>query len=149
MRAYRFRLATVLRVRELQLLAARQEVSAAARSLAEGIERERRVTRAYEELTAAVGPQEADAFRAERECGARLALMMQAAARERQGLAERLLEARSEAVSADRRVSVLNRLAERRRNQWLSGVQHEDVALLDDFSGVRAAAAMMEVSLER
>jgi hypothetical protein len=51
----------------------------------------------------------------------------------------RLGARRLAALASERRVAVLERLDERRRREWLVAVQHEDVAVLDDFATVRAA----------
>jgi hypothetical protein len=69
--------------------------------------------------------------------------MLVSAAEVRSTREARLGSERLEAVLAERRVAVLERLDERRRLEWLAAVQHEDVAVLDDFATGRAAAGAM------
>lgn len=72
--------------------------------------------------------------------------MVTAAAAERGVMETRLSAERLQALKAERRVAVLERLDERRRIEWMAAVQHEDVAVLDDFATGRAAAGAMAAS---
>ena len=143
MKAYSFRLGAVLRVRRVETLLARQRVGAAARDLGCAVVHEREITATYEDGTRPSGSLDGTAFLATYERGQRLAGMLVSAADVRSAREARLGSERLEAVLAERRVAVLERLDERRRLEWLAAVQHEDVAVLDDFATGRAAAGAM------
>jgi hypothetical protein len=143
MKAYSFRLGAVLRVRRVETLLARQRVGAAARDLGLAVVRERDITAAYDDGTRPPGRLEGTAFLANYERGERLAGMLVSATDLRSAREAHLGSERLEAVLAERRVAVLERLDERRRLEWLAAVQHEDVAVLDDFATGRAAAGTM------
>ena len=97
----------------------------------------------YEAGTRRCGVLDGTAFVAEHERGERLAGMLSAAVDERGALETRLSSERLDSLKAERRVAVLARLDERRRMEWMAAVQHEDVAVLDDFATGRAAAGAM------
>ncbi len=143
MKGYSFRLGTVLRVRRVEALLARQRVGVAARVLSAAVVREREITETYQAGIRLSGEFDGAAFIAAHERGERLARMLASAAGERAVLEAHLGAERLEAVQAERRVAVLERLDKRRRREWLAVVAHEDVAVLDDFATVRAAAGAM------
>ncbi len=145
MKNYTFRLGTVLRVRRVESLLARQRLGTAARSLAGAVIREQEATGAYEADIRSLGELSADAFVAAREKGERRAEMMTEAAADHDAASRCLDEERARTVHAERRVAVLEKLDERRRQEWLATVQREDAAVLDDFATVRAAAGAMGV----
>ena len=143
MKSYSFRLGTVLRVRRVEALMARQRVGVAARVLADAALRERELTADYQASIGLAHDLDGAGFMAALESGERLATMVATAVAERMESEERLVAERLEALRAERRVAVLERLDDRRRREWLAGVQREDVAVLDDFATVRAAAGSM------
>jgi hypothetical protein len=142
-KSYSFRLGTVLRVRRVETLLARQSVGVAARVLASALVREQEMVDIYEQAARPRGELDGAAFVAAHERGGRLAGMLASAVDERAAHEARLGAERLEAVRAERRVAVLERLDERRRVEWMAAVQHEDVAVLDDFATGRAAARAM------
>jgi hypothetical protein len=146
MKSYSFRLGTVLRVRRVEALLARERVGVAARSLATAVGHERVATATYQVAVGRTGELEGPAFLAAQQQGDRLAAMMAASASERAASERRLGAQRLAALQSERRVAVLERLDERRRREWLIAVQHEDVAVLDDFATVRAAAGAIKVA---
>jgi flagellar biosynthesis chaperone FliJ len=146
MKGYSFRLGTVLRVRNVESLLARQRVGMAARGLAEAIGREKQISETYQASIRLSSEVDGAAFLATRESGERLAAMMASAVVERAKREELLGAKRLEAVQAERRVAVLERLDERRRREWLLSEQREDVAVLDDFATVRAAGGAIEAA---
>lgn len=146
MKGYSFRLGTVLRVRRVEALLARQRVGTAARVLATAVGREREMTETYQAGIRLSGELDGTAFVAAQESGERFAGMLASAVAARTTLEDRLAAERFEAVRAERRVAVLERLDERRRREWLVAVQREDVAVLDDYATVRAAKSAMEAT---
>jgi hypothetical protein len=149
MKSYSFRLGTVLRVRRVEALMARQRVGVAARVLADAAVRERELTADYQASIGLAHDLDGAGFMAALESGERLATMVATAVAERMESEERLVAERLEALRAERRVAVLERLDDRRRREWLAGVQREDVAVLDDFATVRAAAGSMGAGARR
>jgi len=145
MKSYAFRLGTVLRVRRVESLLARQHLGTAARALAQAVVREQEATSAYEADIRPPSELSADAFVAARERNERLAKMMTEAAADHDAAGRRLEAERVRTVRAERRVAVLEKLDERRRQEWLATVQREEAAVLDDFATVRAAAGAMGV----
>jgi hypothetical protein len=143
MKAYSFRLGAVLRVRRVETLLARQRVGAVSRDLGRAVVREAEISATYENGTRASGCLDGAAFLANYERGGRLAGMLVSAGEVRSDLETCLGSERLRAVLAERKVAVLERLDERRRLEWLAAVQHEDVAVLDDFATGRAAAGAM------
>jgi hypothetical protein len=139
MKGYSFRLGTVLRVRRVEALQARQRVGVAARSLAVAVGLEREATQSYESSLDCYGELDGPDFLAAQQSGERLAAMMASSSVVRITQERRLGAQRLAALHSERRVAVLERLDERRRREWLVAVQHEDVAVLDDFATVRAA----------
>ncbi len=146
MNAYSFRLGAVLRVRRVESLLSRQRVGMAARGLATAVGREQTTSQAYEAGITCSGELDGAAFVAGQERGGRLAGMLAVAVAERAMADDRLSAERLESVRAERRVAVLERLDERRKREWMVAVQREDVAVLDDFATVRAAAAAIEAA---
>jgi hypothetical protein len=145
MKAYTFRLGTVLRIRGVESLLARQQVGVAGRALGAASGRERSAIETYEATARPPGELEGSGFVAARERGERLASVMLSATAARAAHERDLWAQRRAALGAERRVAVLERLDDRRRREWFVAVQHEDVAILDDFATVRAAARAMEV----
>ncbi|MGA2528138.1 MAG: hypothetical protein ABSG36_03130 [Acidimicrobiales bacterium] len=140
MKNYSFRLATVLRIRRVESLLARERVGVAARRLTTAVAREREVSGWYQAGIAWIGELDSAAFAAAQQRGERLAEIVVTAAEQRAVSEAHLVTERLGAVRAERRVAVLERLDDRRRREWLAGVAREDVALLDDFANVRAAS---------
>ena len=118
----------------------------AARSLALAVGHEREATARYQASIGHAGELEGPAFLAAQQRGERLAEMVAASASERAQKERRLGAQRLAALQSERRVAVLERLDERRRREWLIAVQHEDIAVLDDFATVRAAAGAIKVA---
>ena len=125
MKGYTFRLGTVLRVRHVEVLMARQRVGVAARMLSDAAVRERRLTAEYEASIGSADEIYGAGFIAAFESGHRLAAMVATSVAGRVELQQRLVAERLEALRAERRVAVLERLDDRRRREWLTGVQRE------------------------
>jgi hypothetical protein len=141
--AFSFRLASVLRVRRVEAAVAHGQVAEAARLLARAAAREREIAESYRRGNESITETDGVAFIASFERGGRLAEMLAEATRARSGLETRLGEAQSMATVAEQRVKMLDRLQERRRAEWLDGLQREDTAELDEFSARRATRTAM------
>jgi len=144
-RAYSFRLATVLRVREVGAALAQQRVAQLSTELRRALETERIVTERYEAAIQPQGELDSSPFVAGLEQGERLAGVLASARAASAAQAARLQIARLECAGAERRVAVLERLDERRRRDWVEAVWHEDVTVLDDISTIRAATRLIGV----
>jgi hypothetical protein len=143
-KAYSFRLQGVQRVRGLEVARARQQVAALARSLAAARSREFELTTSYSSRIIELGETSAHEFAAHQEQEHRLAGSLAVATEERRTIEAQLARARSEAVQAETRANVLDRLAERRRSEWVGELRHEEALDLDEFATLRAAAIAIE-----
>jgi flagellar biosynthesis chaperone FliJ len=141
MRAYSFRLLSVQRVRGVELARARHQVAALARALAAARSRELQLAQSCSANSTPLGEATAQQFIAAQEHESRLADALATATEQRRVIEAQLSRARGEAVQAEARAGVLDRLEERRRNEWIAELNQEDAAELDEFATSRATAA--------
>ncbi len=143
-RMFRFRLATVLRVRRVEETRAREVLAAATREVAYRSARARAARAACDALPdvlPAMSPDDFEAFRqgarwlAERAAGARADL-------ERAALEHTL--AREQTIAARQRVEALERLADRRRREWQDATVRAEAIELDNVVTARVASARLE-----
>lgn len=139
MKAYRFRLESVLRVRRLQERVATQQLAEAVRALHHAQSESVRARRSLEHATAPVGQLTIGAFEWSHEQSSRLS----DAARTRAEAAEVAAEAARQADAvwgaARRRTATLERLDERHLAIWQQELDRSEAAVLDDLATRRAA----------
>lgn len=140
MKSYSFRLAGVLNVRRVTSVLARQEVARLTMEISEALSTARELDSQYQ---AACSPIDGDGntFVAGLEHQTRLADMRSCAIAHVDCLREKLAVARDASLNADRQVKMLERLAERRKQEWLVAMLREDAAVLDDIATTRFARA--------
>jgi flagellar biosynthesis chaperone FliJ len=148
MRAYSFRLQSVQRVRSIEVARARQRVAALARALAAARSRELELAKSYSSRSTQLGEISARHFLAQQDYERRLAESLAEATSDRQVIEAQLFRARGEAGQAEIREGVLEHLDDRRRNEWITALRHEDALELDDFATLRAALSAVEATRE-
>jgi len=140
MRAYRFRLESVLRVRRLQERAATQRLAEAVRSLQQAQIESARARRSLEGMAAPAGRHTIGAL----EWAHAQSTRMSDTARERAVSAEAAAEAARQANeawgSARQRTATLERLDERHLALWRMAFERSEAAVLDDVATRRAAS---------
>jgi flagellar biosynthesis chaperone FliJ len=146
MKAYSFRLQSVLRVRSVEVARARQRVATLARALAAARSRELELAKAYSARSTRLGETSARHFLAEQDYERRLAESLAQATSERQVIEAQLFRARGEAGQAEIQEGVLDHLDDRRRNEWITALRREDALELDDFATLRAAVSGVEAT---
>ncbi len=137
MKAYRFRLATVERIRELEERLARQRLIASLRVLRAEREAERDAYDELRDLPAVAGTATATQIQWVGDQGERLAASLRSR-RQRVAVASQECGAAREAWSvASRRAGVLERLDEQARAEWRVDAARSEVAELDDLTNSR------------
>jgi flagellar export protein FliJ len=137
MKRYHFRLETVLRVRRVEEMLARQSLGIANRTIHELEAAEAKVRQRYDNLPEVLPPLEAPMFHARREEAVRLGMALTnagdavAAARVEQLQALDLLNI------VRKRVSTLEHLDQSARMTWHYEQERDERALLDDFVNSR------------
>jgi hypothetical protein len=161
MKPYRFRLETVLRVRRSQAIRAGYELAQAARQHRDAMWAEEAATSSYERFVNGALPDGTDSlgdtagspasggtvdsarpfgdFLPRFEQGQRLGAVLQEtrSVRHRRWTDEE--HARQRLLDAQRSVTLLENLDQRRRDEWKQAVARQETAELDEFAGVRAA----------
>ena len=137
MKAYRFRLATVERIRELEERLARQRLIASLRVLRAEREAERDAYDELRDLPAVAGTATATQIQWVGDQGERLAASLRSR-RQRVAVASQECGAAREAWSvASQRAGVLERLDEQARAEWRVDAARSEVAELDDLTNSR------------
>lgn len=137
MKAYRFRLAGVARVRTVQERLEREHVGAAQWAVEAARATEDTCVERLRDAPMPMGAMDHAQFTATRSHGARCARDLEAA-RAQHDHAQGLLAQRIEAwLGARQRVGVLERLDEHARNEWKVAAGREDAAILDDLGITR------------
>jgi flagellar protein FliJ len=139
-KAYRFRLDSVLRVRRLQEQAATQQLAASVRALHHAQSESARARRSLEDMTAPAGRVTIGAFRWAYAQSTR----MSETARERAEAVETAAETAREANvawgRARQRTATLERLDERHVALWRRELDRSEAAVLDDLATRRSGA---------
>lgn len=144
--AFRFRLATVLRVRRIEETRAREVLAATTREVARRSLEARRARAACDALPSvlpAMAPHEFDAFRQRAGWLAERAAI--AAGELQRAVVEHSL-AREQMLAARQRLEALERLADRRYREWQDFCVRVEATELDNVVTARAAAARLAES---
>ena len=139
MKAYRFRLDSVLRVRRLQERVAMQQLAEARRALDEAQSESARARRSLEDAAAPVGRLTIGAFEWSHEQSTRLSDASRARAEAAEAAAEAARQADALWGTAKRRTATLERLDERHLALWRRELDRSEAAELDDLATRRAA----------
>lgn len=137
MRAFRFRLESVARVRQLQERLAAEQLALATRELRAAQARCADIRAATKQLTFPEGPSQMAALLWVHDQSARLSDLLrqrEAQAAQAEAGADR---ARGAWLEAERRCRALRRLEERKRERWQLDADRADGAELDDMATVR------------
>ncbi|HTU38819.1 MAG TPA: flagellar export protein FliJ [Acidimicrobiales bacterium] len=137
MRAFRFRLESVARVRQLQERLAAEQLALATRELRAAQARCDDIRAATKQLTFPEGPSQMAALLWVHDQSARLSDLLrqrEAQAAQAEAGADR---ARGAWLEAERRCRALRRLEERKRERWQLDADRADGAELDDMATVR------------
>jgi len=148
-KAFTFRLETVLRVRRVEETRAREVLGATTRQVSRRMAELRRAQASCDALPSVLPPMTPAAFEAFRE---RARWLAESAARAAEELQQAVVEhalAREEMIAAKRRVSALERLAERRFREWQDEFARAEMVELDDVVNSRTAALRIEASEQR
>jgi flagellar FliJ protein len=138
-KAYRFRLESVLRVRRLQERVATQQLAEAIRVLHHAQSGSDRARRSLENAAAPVGRLTIGAFEWSHEQSSRLSDAARARAEVAEAAAEAARQADAVWVTAKRRTATLARLDERHLALWQREQDRSEAAELDDLATRRAA----------
>jgi flagellar FliJ protein len=133
-KAYRFRLESVLRVRQLQERAAAQRLAVAVRTLHDARAEHRRARRALEGLAAPEGRLSVGAVEWAHEQSDRMAQRTRQRADEMQAAEEAARAARELWGSARQRTATLERLDERHLALWQTEFDRSEAVALDDLA---------------
>jgi flagellar export protein FliJ len=139
-KAYRFRLESVLRVRLLQERVAMQQLAEARRALHNAQSESARARRSLEDEAAPVGRLTIGAFEWSHEQSTRLADASRARAEAAEAAAEAARQADAVWGTAKRRTATLERLDERHLALWRRELDRSEAAELDDLATKRTAA---------
>ncbi len=143
---FRFRLETVLRVRRIEEDRAKEVLAAMTRRVALSAAALRQASAACEALPTVLAPMDSGAFADFRQ---RAGWLVERASAAREALDDALAEhelARAAAIGARQKVATLERLAERRRREWMDERERAEVRAIDDVVSARSAAQRMEQS---
>ena len=140
MKAYRFRLGSVLRVRQLQERVAAQQMAVASRELASAHDALARARHALASLPAASGRVSAHAVHWTSAQSHRMSDTARRRTEQVEAAGDVARQATEAWVCARQRTAVLERLDERHRAAWRSELDRREVAELDDLTTGRAAA---------
>jgi flagellar FliJ protein len=138
-KAYRFRLESVLRVRRLQERVATQQLAEAMRVLHHAQSESARARRSLEDAAAPVGRLTIGAFEWSHEQSTRLSDAARARAEAAEAAAEAAQQADAVWGSARRRTATLERLDERHLALWRRELDRSEATELDDLATRRAA----------
>jgi flagellar export protein FliJ len=138
-KAYRFRLESVLRVRQLQEQAAAQRLALAVRALHDARAELARARRSLETLAAPAGRLTAGAVEWAHEQSDRMAENARDKADEVQAAAEATRQARDLWGSARQRMATLERLDERHLALWRTEFDRSEAMVLDDLATRRTS----------
>jgi flagellar protein FliJ len=138
-KAYRFRLESVLRVRRLQERVATQQLAEAMRALHHAQSESARARRSLEDAAAPVGRITIGAFEWSHEQSTRLSDEARARAEAAEAAAETARQADDVWGTARRRTATLERLDERHLGLWRRELDRSEAAVLDDLATRRAA----------
>ncbi len=141
MKAFRFRLEPVARVREHQERAAAQRLALAARDLRTAQSRCAQLRAATRQLRFPEGPSDMAALLWVQDQSDRMADLIRRHDAHAARVETRANEARAAWVEAERRCRALQRLEERQRNRWQLEADRAVVTELDDMATVRFRAA--------
>lgn len=133
MKRYRFRLEPVLRVRRIEQDTARAAMAAAARSLDAAEELLHRSVSRYRTVPLVDGPHDATGWLARRASAERAAAAVVRAGIEREQAAALLDRERDALRDARQRVSALERLDERRREEHALAAQRQEDVDVDEL----------------
>jgi flagellar FliJ protein len=133
-KTYRFRLESVLRVRQLQERAAAQRLAVAVCTLHHAQAELVRARRSLQGLAAPEGRLSAGALEWAHEQAARMAETTRQRAEERQVAGEAARQAREQWGSARQRTATLERLDERHLALWRTEFDRSEAAALDDLA---------------
>ena len=140
MKAYRFRLESVLRVRRLQERAATQRLAEAMRSLQHAETESARARRSLEDMAAPAGRLTIGALEWAHAQSARMSDTARQRAEAAEAAAEAARQANEAWGSARQRTATLERLDERHLALWQTEFERREGAVLDDVATRRAAA---------
>lgn len=141
MKAYRFRLDSVLRVRRLQERAATQQLALAVRDLQQAESESTQARRSLEEVAPPAGRLAIGAFRWSQAQSTRMSEAARQRAEASEAAAEVARLANEAWGRARQRTATLERLDERQVALWRTELERSDAAVLDDLATSRAAAA--------
>jgi flagellar export protein FliJ len=147
--AFRFRLETVLRVRRVEETRAKEVFAAATREVARRSARARLARSACDALPDVLPAMTADEFEAFRQRAAWLAHAAAAAVTALELAAAEHALAREQMISARQRVEALERLADRRRHEWVDASVRAEALELDNVVAARVAAGRIEAGERR
>lgn len=137
MKRYQFRLEPVLRVRRIEQDTVQTAVAAAHRALGEALETLQASVARYDSRPAAAGARPAPAWLAERTIVGLTAASVVAAGVAREVAAAGLEERRAALHAARRRVTALERLDERRRDEHALQTQRDEAVEVDELVTAR------------
>lgn len=144
MRRYRFSLESVLRARRTQEEMARQHLAEANHRVQRAWAAHGQVLEAYQALVTPAGPADHDAFLAARNHEARMAESVE---RARRAAVEAQVQAATiyaAWVEAGKQVASLERLDQRRREEWQAEALRHEATAVDDVVAARWAGAGAE-----
>lgn len=139
MKAYRFRLATVVRVRELQERAAAQRLGDTMRSLHAARNVHARACATLARLPALQGSATTAELHWIHDQADRMSATVQREGERVRAASAEAVEARQTWELAEQRCTVLERLDDRQRAKWQADLDRSDATELDDLAAVRFA----------
>lgn len=139
MRAYRFRLSSVARIRAIEERIAREQLMLSLRDLRFAREMEVSAKAALVSLKSPTGVVAANDFKWNRDQAERLAASLRLCHENVVSAEERCAQARERWTEASKRSNVLEKLRQQGIDRWRQEALREEVAELDDMSSTRYA----------